>query len=309
MTSFFSSALQSIATHLVRPYAIRELYGWGVLYKFLIGHAERDHFWANAPHVASVDKRTGYLIELDLSWWSDRLTYFLGRWPDLPVQMVLDTLVNPGDRVVDVGANRGSFALCASRRVGENGRVICFEPNPGCVTALMKAIEANSITNIEVFNVGLSDASGILTLTIPKINSGEASFGSSQYSKGDTYSIDVEVMRGDSILSAVAPSLIKIDVEGFEPRVLSGLATTIAKSRPLIITEMVSAHLARCRSSAGELVQLMTSQNYAGFEIRLSADHNDWTLNRLSNQVDCDVLWIPNGRMSKELHARIVGLN
>lgn len=301
----FSSVLQSIATHVVRPYSVRELYGWGVLYKLLIGHAERDHFWANAPPVANVDKRTGYSTELDLSWWSDRLTYFLGRWHDLPAQMVLDMLVNPGDQVVDVGANRGSFALYASRRVGENGLVMCFEPNPGCVTILKKAIEVNSIRNIEVFNLGLSDSSGILTLTIPKINSGEASFGTSQYSKDETYSVDVEVTQGDSIISAVVPTLIKIDVEGFEPRVLRGLAATIATSRAFIITEIVQSHLARCRSSVGELVQLMTSQNYNGFEIGLSKDHNDWTLTPLTNQVNCDVLWIPDGRMSKELHARV----
>src|SRR5258708_22676887 len=64
MASFLPSALQSIATHVVRPYSIRELYGWGVLYKLLIGHAERDNFWTNARHVAAVDKRTGYAIEL-----------------------------------------------------------------------------------------------------------------------------------------------------------------------------------------------------------------------------------------------------
>jgi FkbM family methyltransferase len=252
-----------------------------------------------------VDKRNGYAIELDLSWWSDRLTYFLGRWHDLPAQMILDTVVNPGDLVVDVGANRGSFAFYASRRVGKNGRVMCFEPNPGCAMIIKKAIEANSIRNIEIFNLGLSDSSGILTLTIPKINSGEASFGASQFSKDETYSVDVEVTQGDSIISAVVPSLIKIDVEGFEPRVLRGLATTIAKSRALIITELASSCLASCGSSVGELVQLMTSQNYKGFEIGLSTDHNDWTLTRLTNQVDCDVLWIPDGRMSKELHARV----
>jgi hypothetical protein len=33
MTPFLPSALQSIATHVVRPYSIRKLHGWGVLYK------------------------------------------------------------------------------------------------------------------------------------------------------------------------------------------------------------------------------------------------------------------------------------
>jgi hypothetical protein len=65
-----------------------------------------------------------------------------------------------------------------------------------------------------------------------------------------------------SVWGAGGCVVIKIDVKDFESRVLRGLATTIAKSRPLIVTEMVSSHLARCRSSAEELVQLMTSQNY-----------------------------------------------
>src|SRR5260221_12910445 len=108
MAALLPGVLQSIETHVVRLYSIRELYGWEVLYKLLIGHAERDNFWTNARHVAAVDKRTGYAIELALSGWPDRLTYFLGRWPDLPAQMVLHTLVNPGDLVVYVGANRAS---------------------------------------------------------------------------------------------------------------------------------------------------------------------------------------------------------
>jgi FkbM family methyltransferase len=300
-----SNILQSIATRAVRPYSIRELYGWGVLYGLLIGHAERDHFWANAPHVITIDKRTRYSIELDLSWWSDRLTYFPGRWADLPAQLILDTPVNPGGLVVDVGANRGSFALYASRRVGESGRVICFEPNPECVTLLKRAIEINSIRNIEVFNLGLSDSAGTLTLTIPKINSGEATFGATRYFKGETHAVDAEVRRGDSIISALAPTLIKIDVGGFEARVLRGLSTTIAESRPLIITEILSSHLTDCNSSVDELVQLMTSQNYRAFEIGLSTDHSDWTLAPLTCQADYDALWIPDERMSNELDARV----
>jgi hypothetical protein len=54
-----------------------------------------------------------------------------------------------------------------------------------------------------------------------------------------------------------------------------------------------------CGSSVGEQVQLMTPQNYEGFEIGLSTDHNDRTLTRLTNQVDCDVLWIPDGECQK----------
>jgi hypothetical protein len=54
-----------------------------------------------------------------------------------------------------------------------------------------------------------------------------------------------------------------------------------------------------------EVVHLMTSQNYKGFRDWPSINHNDWALTRLANHVDCDVLWIPDERMSRELDARV----
>lgn len=51
---------------------------------------------------------------------------FLGRWYDLENQLVIDALVNPGDTVVDVGANRGMFTFAAAYQVQRSGRVISF---------------------------------------------------------------------------------------------------------------------------------------------------------------------------------------
>ena len=60
----------------------------------------------------------------------------------------MNALIRPGDTVIDVGANRGMFALNASYLVGKNGRVICFEPNPNCLKVLRYEIESNDIDNI-----------------------------------------------------------------------------------------------------------------------------------------------------------------
>ena len=70
----------------------------------------------------------GNLIQLDLSKWSDRSYYFLGRWFDLEMQLLMADLVKSGETIVDIGANRGAFALAASRVVGSGGKVICFGP-------------------------------------------------------------------------------------------------------------------------------------------------------------------------------------
>ena len=56
--------------------------------------------WAQAPIVTLRGKNHGYQMRLDLSDWSQRLTYFLGRYYELGVQRVLDVTLKPGARFV-----------------------------------------------------------------------------------------------------------------------------------------------------------------------------------------------------------------
>ena len=117
--------MQSIIILTVRPYVIRELPGWGKLYAFVAGHT-RDWLWAGAPVKTIRGKLHGYVLQLDLSKWSDRSTYFLGRWYDLEIQLFMADMIGPGDTVVDIGANRGNFALAASRLLGNAGQSHLF---------------------------------------------------------------------------------------------------------------------------------------------------------------------------------------
>ena len=77
-------------------------------------------------------------MELDLSDDLDRMVYFLGRYYDLDLQLLLDELLRPGDTFINVGANVGYVVLHAASRVGPRGRVIAFEPQPGCCRKLRR---------------------------------------------------------------------------------------------------------------------------------------------------------------------------
>jgi hypothetical protein len=120
--------IQSSIIFLVRPYMVRELPGWGKLAQLI--DYRWNWLWIGGPVKTIREKLHGNLMRLDLSNWSDRLNYFLGRWYDLEIQLLMADLVKPGQTIVDVGAHRGEFALAASKLVGKSGRVICFEPNP-----------------------------------------------------------------------------------------------------------------------------------------------------------------------------------
>lgn len=259
---------QRLAESLVRPYVYRELPGWGPIYHRLIGSYQRDAQWQRAGTRRIRGKLHGFVMELDLGHWSQRATYFLGRYYDLATQLLCQAVLRPGDRMYDIGANIGMISLLGARIVGPNGRVDAFEPNPACAQKIRATLAENQISNVFVHQVGLADRPGTLTLSIPAINAGEASFAPSQYPASETSRLHVSVQRGDDLLDAgEPPALIKIDVEGFECRVLDGLRETLETAHPVIVTEVVPDHLQRAGSSADELFGRMIESGYTAYPL------------------------------------------
>ena len=299
MPKHWRRAIQNMVTLIVRPYVIRELPGWGKLTFFF--DYRRDWLWADAPIKTIREKMYGDLIHLDLSTWSDRSYYFLGRWYDLEMQLLIADVVKSGDTVVDVGANRGNFALAASHVVGSGGKVICFEPNPKCVNTFEDEIKLNKIGNINLQQCGLADKDDILPLTVPLINSGEGSLAGSQYK--DNVMFSVPVRRGDDILVNEEPSVIKVDVEGFETKVLLGLIKTIKRCSPVVITEVIASHLERAGSSVEDLKNMMDGLGYKGFklDLRKTDRRYDWCFSEFDASKDCDVVWLNAGVAKQQL--------
>lgn len=293
-------AVQSLIIAAIRPYVYRELPGWGHVYKALVGDYRRNWLWKKTKPRVIWGKLHNYKMTLDISNWADRSTYFLGRWYDLGMQMTLAAAVCPGDTVVDIGANRGMFALVAARQVGASGVIHCFEPNPKSVAILHQDLDQNEIQNVIVHNFGLSNENRELTLTIPCINSGEATFGRSAYE--ETEEIIAPVRIGDQVLEDVIPDLIKVDVEGYETRAIEGLSKTIVRSLPLIITEVIEQHLQRAGTSADELFGVMEGFGYRGFQ--LLSDHSAIHLEPYTREdakaAECDFAWLHTASKASE---------
>jgi precorrin-6B methylase 2 len=223
-------SLQELIISLARPYILRELPGWGYLYRWAVGNEQqREWFWAEAPSRTVRGKLHGFEMSLDLSHWSDRSTYFLGRWIDLHNQLFMLDLLEPGDTVVDVSAHRGSFALVASRLVGQRGKVVCFDANPSNTAHVERDIAANGIANIVVEHDGLSDV----------------------------------------VLEQEHPALIKIGGEDNEFNVIANLSQTIERDRPVLLTEVPPARRAERDASMLALMAVMDQRGYSGFTLTL----------------------------------------
>jgi FkbM family methyltransferase len=290
--------MQRAVIAFVRPYIRHELPKWGVVYRLFVGWSARDKFWADAPTLRAKNKIFGYESDYDLRKWSDRYTYFLGRWNDLPAQL-LTRAVNPAF-VIDIGANRGEFSLAAAL-MNRDARVIAFEPNPAMADIFLRGLERNNVNNVELFQCGLSDKEDTLTLYIPYNNTESASFGGFQ-SEGFTIG-DIPVKIGDQLLRDTKADLIKIDVEGFELHVLRGIRELVRRNQPVVITEMVEEHLARCGTSPEALQSFMRDLGYRGFAYVLERVGSHYELRIRDMAGATDVVWLPSHISCESLHA------
>lgn len=134
--------------------------------------------------------------------------------------------LRPGDTFLDVGCHYGIYSVLASKLVGPTGRVIAVEPHPGVLEVLRRNIAFNGCENIEVLNLALSDTTGLLGLAYNENGSG-------RQRDADPVSPvhNVWAIAGDEILNKFpVASGIKIDVEGHEFAVLSGLRRTLSST-------------------------------------------------------------------------------
>jgi FkbM family methyltransferase len=148
-----------------------------------------------------------------------------------------------GGVFVDVGANVGTYAMALARHVGANGYVIAIEPHPVTFARLSFNKAASRLPQVNLVAAAAGSADGELMIETDGDN-----LGASHIVTGTAASdaIKVPSWRLLRILDEAGVSKVdalKIDVEGFEDRVLTGFFTDAPVSLwPLAV---VIEHLAR----------------------------------------------------------------
>lgn len=126
----------------------------------------------------------------------------------------------------DVGAAVGTYSILAAKRANH---VIAFEPEPRNYRRLQENAELNSLNNIDIRNIALSNAEQ--TLGMERAN---GSVGGGAHRIEEDGDIEVTALQGDAV-SAPDPDLIKIDVEGYELSVLEGVEERLRNCEVLYI--------------------------------------------------------------------------
>jgi len=145
----------------------------------------------------------------------------VAHWYEPPVTEVFRTLCRRGGRVVDVGANVGWYTFLAADRVGPKGRVVAFEPEEENFQLLSQSLRENPRPQVEIARVSVSDHEGVEQLSLSEE---AASFHSISRTVGPRSVTVPAVPLGRELerRGMVTADLLKVDVEGGEPKVLRG---------------------------------------------------------------------------------------
>lgn len=140
----------------------------------------------------------------------------------------ISNLVLPGSVTYDVGAHFGFWVLMLSRLRGDTGKVFAFEPSPTNRARLQKNLAINSIKNVEVVPVALSDTIGEATMSdigsMSSIGAGALTI--------ETTTLDEFCQRHP------VPDFMLVDVEGFAAQVFQGATGTYRQKFVPVICEL-----------------------------------------------------------------------
>jgi FkbM family methyltransferase len=182
---------------------IKEISDGNISYKILLPNHETDHL--------------------------QKLIKNLSKPYELEMLKDMSRKIDSNKVVLDIGSNIGNHAIYLALSTG--CKVICFEPDKNMCESILYTANLNNVKNIEIQNVAIGNENTKCRIIPSKEN--PESVGSQQVSLdfGDIQMTTIDDYKFEQV------DCLKIDVEGFEEKVLLGAKETIVKNNPIMYIE------------------------------------------------------------------------
>ncbi len=181
----------------------------------------------------SLDLITPYVLREQQDWFEDEIKF-------------LRRLLQPGHKVVDIGANYGLYALSMAQTVGPSGQVWAFEPASATAALLRESIEANRFGYVTLEQCAMSETEGTAQLSMHSQSELNALIHDKE-STQPTEAVRLVTLDGYADKCGWEDiDFIKIDAEGEEVNILKGGADYFTRHSPLVqfeITDGKHVHL------------------------------------------------------------------
>ncbi len=197
-------------------------------------------------------------FELDLREVIDSSLFFSGTFEE-DVETNIHALVKQGMHVIDIGANVGYHTFRMSKLTGPSGRVYAIEPTGWAYRRLIRNASLNpDLNNITFSQLGLSNVdTGIVPMEFQSSyrldGKQQRAIENIELITLDTYLKREDITRVD---------FIKLDVDGFEGKVLQGAAKSITKIKPAILMELNPATMLENGDDPDAMIQMFAQAGY-----------------------------------------------
>jgi FkbM family methyltransferase len=175
----------------------------------------------------------GYDLALQIQRSTTHILLYLQGEKFLGDQALIEPHLRPGMVAFDIGANIGYMALYLRHRIGDSGQLYCFEPEPTNFAELEANLRRNHLSNCHALQMAMGPKEGSATFA-PGLNGFVTR-------EGDT-GIQVPVTTVDRFIEQrglARVDFVKLDVEGFEGDVLSGMTATLSRpDKPILYVEV-----------------------------------------------------------------------
>lgn len=179
---------------------------------------------------------------------------------------------------VDVGAHLGYYTLLVSKLMPE-GIIYAFEMDKVSYDLLEKNLKLNGCKNVFSYNAAVTDLEGMVSYAGDANSPNPALSLNVNNEKVTTKQMKaVQGVTLDKFFhdKKIIPDVIKIDVEGAELKVLSGMQNLLDKNNIRLFVEIHPMRLlSRYQSSANTITSLLMDKNYDVFEIKNKRDSSD----------------------------------
>jgi FkbM family methyltransferase len=212
-----------------------------------------DHYFSHLAfdvEVAAVRTTDGFTINVLPNEHIGRHIYLTGEFDRSTVEVLLKHS-EPGDVLLDIGANIGYVSACFLQNVARS-KVIAVEPQPKIVDLLRANLELFGGERCKVFPVALSDRDASGWLQIDDLNRGASKIVDEQNRR----SVKVELWSTARLFESLQGErigIVKIDVEGHEATVLRACEADFARLRPRAILFEDHTHSAAPDGSLGQI--------------------------------------------------------
>ncbi len=191
-----------------------------------------------APPYWLVQSRHGRMLANVNDFYMGLAMATYGECNETEIQCLLALAQNLGS-VVEVGANMGIHTIPLAQALQVQGRrLVAFEPQPVVFQQLCANLALNGLMNVTAWPYACGEETNVVTFAKPDYSK-VGNFGGVSMSSSAPVPVSVQVpcVKLDDMLRNERVGLLKVDVEGFELKVLKGGSATLQQSRPLLYVE------------------------------------------------------------------------